>query len=327
MKPIKASALESELARQLKDSSGSSPRAMAATVVIAVSASEADAADTLVDELMGLRPARVLHLRTGAEETRAWTAARCALDRQNRGVCFEDLYLEAPGIQALDPLTWGTLAIRELPTILLWTLPVEELLARAVDYAERVDLFMIDPGPRRTTGEDEKSGAEKILALSAYRPIADLGWERLGRLRAASAQLFDGATEALEDLSSVRATAPDPWTLALFEGWLASRLGWKGGRGGWRNRQDEPVSFAPLQGKEGKSPCEGAEFTLSTGVSATVSCGGSNSILLKRPDGSVTEHPSPPLRVGSSIARFIDAPMADPLYLEALRALVDLPDR
>jgi hypothetical protein len=120
---------------------------MAATVVVAGTAADADSGDALVDRLMGLRPARIIHLRTCADVSegfRAWSSARCAMDRQNRGVCFDEIYIESASAAAADPRAWGPFVMRELPALLVWRFPAESLADAGGDQAERADLVVID---------------------------------------------------------------------------------------------------------------------------------------------------------------------------------------
>lgn len=318
MSAVRTSELERQLAARLRDSAAGSPRAMSATVVVASGAEAAEGADGIVDSLMGLRPARVLHLRARGAENRSWTSARCSLDRQNRGVCFEDLFLESADEGALDPRIWGTLAIRDLPVLLLWLLPLDRLAEDLERYSERTDLFLVDPA--LAAPGDAPPHPELLIGLAARRGLADLGWDRLAPLRFGVARLFDPAPRILGDLRSVRISWPDEWGGRLLEGWLASRLGWKGRPG---SRRSEAAAIRTETEVSGA----GAEFLFADGTCASVSLTGEGTTRLERPDGTVSEIQAPPFLVGESLARYVDAPVGDPLYLDALRSLSYLPDR
>ncbi len=223
----KASDLERDLSTQLKDSAAGNARAMAATVVAVSEAGQAAELDALVDELMGRRPARVLHLRSGATAARSWSSTRCALDRQSRGVCFEDIYIETSDDAALDGRIWGPLVIREMPALLMWTLGPGLLVGCGYDCAERVDLTIID-GSRdlRTLGIPADRYRTQVQgAVAGLSALVDLAWERLLPLRFALARLFDDAAASrLPDVEELVIRGLDLWSAGLLAGWMRDRL-------------------------------------------------------------------------------------------------------
>jgi glucose-6-phosphate dehydrogenase assembly protein OpcA len=325
----KSSELERDLVSRLRESASGNARAMAATVVVAGASAEADSGDSLVDRLMGLRPARIVHLRTQAPEAegfRAWSSARCSLDRQNRGVCFEDIYIESSTDAALDPRAWGPFVMRELPALLVWRFPVEALSDADGDQAERADLVVID-GSRdaSSAGCGPAAYAERVLgAKKAVPALTDLAWERGERARTATARLFDppGAPADLDSAVSIAAAGPDPWGTALNAAWIASALGWKrisasnDGSGAWRRRN----------GAEGtveltSSPAVSCAIGFSDGRTASAAFANDREAVLSFADGTGLDMLFPAPDDGVLLARLIDAPLADPLYAAALDAL------
>jgi len=200
----KSSILERELVSRIRDSAregeSATARAMAATVIVASDSIRAASADATIDRLMGRRPARVLHVRSGSEgPSRAWTSARCALDRASRGVCFEDIFIESPDEEALDPRIWGPFLIRELPAILFWNFGPGALTECGCGpfCAERVDLVVADGSLDFNFiqgGGDApvRNFIDAILQTIADAPAySDLAWERLENLRLAVARLCE----------------------------------------------------------------------------------------------------------------------------------------
>ena len=239
------SELEAALFAKLEASTAGNARAMTATIVGVSDAPEAQALDDVISTLMGRRPVRVLHLRSdSSEDHRSWASARCSMDRQSRGVCFEDIYIESPDDSALESRVWGPLVIRELPALLLWTLDLRLLSGCGYDCAQRTDLTIIDGSracaarhldPRscaeilRSAAEGEASAASggNAGADAALQGIvlADLAWERLLPLRWAFSRLFDGPYAAdLEGIEDLRIEGLDPWAAELFSAWVKDRL-------------------------------------------------------------------------------------------------------
>ena len=325
----KSSELERELVARLRESASGNARAMAATVVVAGTSAEADSGDSLVDRLMGLRPARIVHLRTQAEVPegfRAWSSARCSMDRQNRGVCFEDIYIESSTAAAADPRAWGPFVMRELPALLVWRFPVESLKETEGDRAERVDLVVIDGS---VDSSFSKSGpvSYALLALDAVNVVpalADLAWVRLESVRTATARLFDppGSALSLESAVAVESSGPDPWGAALHASWIASAVGWKrlapssDGAGTWRRRNGSAGTVSISRGRF--SSCT---VRFSDGTSASAVFSSDREAALSFADGSRQEMLFPAPDDGVALARLIDAPLADPLYRKALAAL------
>lgn len=305
----KQSALERELVSSLRESAAGSPRAMAATVVSVSPVATAEQSDAFVDALMGRRPVRILHLRIGtgaAEPFHSWASARCSLDRQNRGVCFEDIYIESADDAAADPRSWGAFVLRELPALLLWNIPLFSCPSCMGDWADTIDLVAFDGGvdPASRSGEAKDYAQAVLSSFSAAPALADFSWERLERVRIAVARLFDspGSPKSLGSVSSVEVRAEDPWGRSLLAGWIASRPG--------------------LGGVEVRAVDLGlpsVRFLFKDGSRGTVEFPDGRNALLSFPTGETLEVPFSRGQDGDILARLIDVPLADPLYAAALR--------
>lgn len=311
----KTSELERELISRLRESASGNARAMAATVVVVSEADRAESADAVVDRLMGKRPARVLHLRGFSEAGfKSWSSARCSLDRQSRGVCFEDIYLESPDDSAYESRIWAPFVVRELPALLFWNLGPKLLSSCDFDCADRVDLTFVD-GSRDIAhfgGGIDSYASASLAAIEETSGFADLAWERSLSLRLATARLFDGSGRGadLDSVEAVRIRAGDEWSASLLRGWIESRLGKRG----------ERIVFDAGTVEEGEGVS--VAFTFKNGKTAQATFRDVRRALLRFSDGPVLEVMYPEPDDGVALARLVDAPLADPLFTEALRTLV-----
>lgn len=308
----KNSALERELVASLKESASGNARAMAATIVAAGPASDAARAEELVDTLMGRRPARIVHLRTrtgAAEPFKAWASARCSLDRQNRGVCFEDVHIESADDGAADPRSWGSFVLRELPALLLWFIPLGACPDCMGDWEDKIDLVVFDGSADPASSAEPRAFARTVRAAFSEAPaLADFSWERLERVRTAVARLFDPPAAALSarGIASVDVGAGDPWSRALLAGWIASRK-----------------LPGDVEVREAEGAVVSVRFSFRDGTWASADFPNGRDAVLRSADGAVLELPFPPQDDGALLASLIDAPLEDPLYAETLRFLAD----
>jgi hypothetical protein len=321
MSHFNPSILERDLIAQLRESSADNARAMAATVVVVSSAEEAAVLDDLVDSLMGRRPARVLHLRGNAPlGFKTWSSARCSLDRQSRGVCFEDIFVETPDDSAYEGRIWGPLVIRELPALLIWTLGAGYLLSCGYDCADRVDLTLID-GQRdiRSLGLSPKEYRNQVASvLESIGALVDLTWERSLPVRHAASRLFDGPfADGLHSVERIRIQGFDPWTTSLLGGWIRDRLSFREGLmvfdivppnpEGQKQRIEFFLAGSPQSGSvEFIDPRHG-QLQFFDGRSIDLSFASSGF-------GSSDS--------GAILERLVDAPIADPLYRRAIEKAV-----
>lgn len=321
MSHFNPSTLERDLVAQLRESSADNARAMAATVVVVSSAEEAPVLDDLVDSLMGRRPARVLHLRGNAPGgSKTWSSARCSLDRQSRGVCFEDIFIETPDDSAYEGRIWGPLVVRELPALLIWTLGAGYLLSCGYDCADRVDLTIID-GQRDIRSFDllPKDYRDQVTTvLDSVGALVDLSWERSLPIRHAVARLFDGPfADRINSVERIRIQGFDPWTKSLLSGWIRDRLSFRIG---------SMVFDIILPNSEGQK--QRIDFFLAGSTqSGSVEFTDPRHGLLQFFDGRSIDLSFSSSGIGSSesgaiLERLVDAPIADPLYRRAVEKAV-----
>ncbi len=193
----------------------------------------ADPVETMLQFLLGKRPARIITIRrAGSLKTEAWVSGRCFPDRRNRGVCFEEVQIESgdDGVGA-DPGVWAPLVIRDLP-VFAWmpdSLPdaAAQWTPALVGSTGLVDKLLVD--------SSRGSGAEalSIGALQGLRDaaadgflVSDFSWRRGRVLREQSARAFDPAEmrPLLSAVKSVRLYGGSRMEAWLFFQWLGVRL-------------------------------------------------------------------------------------------------------
>jgi hypothetical protein len=197
----------------------------------------ADPAETALAYLLGRRPARIITIvRTRAARTEAWVSGRCFPDRRNRGVCFEEVRIEAgdDGMGA-DPGAWAPLLIRDLP-VFAWMPDELEAGVASWDATLRVAAGFIDKllvdSSRSASEAGRGTGALRALHLLRENTadafmISDFSWRRGRVLREQSARAFDPVDmrPSLASLRGVRLSGGSTEEASLFFGWLQARLG------------------------------------------------------------------------------------------------------
>ncbi|TCW60636.1 OpcA/G6PD domain-containing protein [Treponema sp. J25] len=306
MIPLKSSLIEKELYRKVEEATGSNARAMSATIVGLSSFQDASVLDGHINTLLGRRPVRVVHLRGNSPgENRYWIEARCSLDRHNRGVCLEDIYIETPDDHAYYGRVWGGLTIRELPVLLYWRLPTSLLASCQYDCIQRSDVIVFE------SAEDiQKLGMKGADYLSHLRtlitagyPLVDLTWELLWPHRFALSRLFmTPYHEQLAHIRRITVHSKSEWQGALFARWCKERLS------SYEESETVKVILSPTEGPFTAT----FEFAGEQYSSLRLETPGQG--ILRYPDGSIQRLVIPPFSVGHVLERLVDSPTPDPLY-------------
>jgi hypothetical protein len=191
-----------------------------------------DPVDASLQFLLGRRPARIITIqRDKGGPTEAWVSGRCFPDRRNRGVCFEEVRINAgdDGVGA-DPGAWAPLVIRDLP-VFAW-LPDgrgpdndawRPTLATAADL---IDKLIVD-----TSLEPKDSGPASALPwlremATVGHLLADFAWRRGKVLREQTARAFDPPEmrALVPQARSVRLYGGSASEAELYFRWLDVRL-------------------------------------------------------------------------------------------------------
>ncbi|MFQ3547858.1 MAG: glucose-6-phosphate dehydrogenase assembly protein OpcA [Termitinemataceae bacterium] len=307
----KISSLEKELAENVKSQAAGNARAMSATLITLSSYKDATEIDQWLEHLMGRRPVRLIHVRGNAPHgNRHWTSARCAIDRQARGICFEDIFIESSDDAVYHGRVWGPLVLRELPALLLWNLNLQLLNSCDYDCQERVDLTIID-GSRTSQIQTNALVRQREIILSNLegdRPLVDLVWEQLIPIRYAFSRLFEGSqSPTAKDIEAIKIAISDPWAAFLLKGWLQDRC------------KGCPVEVLQTDTKD-TLPLASIESIFVDGTRGQADVVSPRRAVIKKPDGKALQISLPDNSIGAILERLVDTPRPDPLYHRALKA-------
>ena len=197
-----------------------------------------DQADVALSFLLGKRPARIITImRASAPHTEASVSGRCFPDKRNRGVCFEEVRIDAGDDgMGMDPGAWAPLLIRDLP-VFAWMpdgpdvkgAPWETSLRAA---AGLIDKLLVDSSC--FPAADDEAASRELRPLLRLRestgsafPISDFAWRRGRVLREQTARAFDPGDmrKRLSSLRAVRLYGGSPSEASLYFHWLQARLG------------------------------------------------------------------------------------------------------
>jgi glucose-6-phosphate dehydrogenase assembly protein OpcA len=194
---------------------------------------EAEIEETLLSHLLGKRAARVIHISLDTPgDTRVSVSARCAPDRENKGVCFQEILIaDGTDKAGTAPGSWSAFLIRDIPVYVLWRAPFSKK-DTLVFAREQADKFIIDgefTHARQGTNFEEYLRHVRKELLDERVPTADFAWERLRHLRAFTARVFDlpEAMTALPEVLELSLSGPGEVSLRLHALWIASCLDWK----------------------------------------------------------------------------------------------------
>ena len=228
---IDVQAVEAELSRIQRELTNTEVRTSLFNLVVMSPDAERVKADEAVNYLLGKRAARVIHIvNKDAEASTLDVSARCFVDREHKGVCFQEIIITNGSDGAGGaPGSWIPLLVRDIPTYVLWldTLGDKETLFSHVHG--QADKVMVDSDHCVDLGDEP----DRILALLSRVtvgeavPIADFSWRRLRPYQRLVAGAFDGeAAGWLNEIVRVRAMGLRPMSGRLLGLWFAERLGW-----------------------------------------------------------------------------------------------------
>ncbi len=298
MARIDARALERELAAVLKDRSPGEVRSMLLSLV------SYGEGGSLVDELVGRRPARLISIiPSEAAESSARVSARCVLDREERAVCLEEIVIEAGADGAgLSAGTWAPLLIRELPAVLWYGAELEGLGSFSAEAQGSIDLCVLRSG----------GGVPAARILDGIgMPLADLSWESIAAPRRAVARLFDMGSmlSALGSIDAISVGAPSGEPVELFAAWLLDAgFGGKGPALRLSRRASWRVAFFSAGKEIGSIEAVDQGYRL-------IAHGAHGA------HGKEAFHPERREKPLDAFIRLMDFPEEDPLYRRALRLL------
>lgn len=274
--------------------------------------------------VLGRRPARIITIEPGeGPRTTVTAGGRCSPDMRNRGVCFEEIriYCGSDGLGA-RPAAWSPLLIKDLPVYAWWSGFLSSYPKELSEAAELLDKVMVDasyyPSARGNPYE-----ALAVMAREKDRARAtafvDLGWRRMGSLRAQTARMFDapGTRERLDAVSGVSLSGGTPTDGAEYFLWLAARLGWKPER-----LDSDSARFTDAAGRrvdaahQGGRPTEGLRVSFSFsdgGGELAMTCQGNGCVAMGEETGVYRQ-----LSDGEALLTELDSLAQDPLFADVL---------
>ncbi len=182
--------------------------------------------------LLGKRAARIIRVSLGHPgETSVSVSARCAPDREDKGVCFQEILIENGADNAgLAPGSWSAFLIRDLPVYVLWhtSLSGEDSGGPLAFAREQADKFLLDGEFILSKGvplKDHLQGIKKQL-IDAGAQVTDFSWERIRPVRVFTAQVFDqkALLDLLPHVTSLEITGPSELSLWYYFAWVCAVL-------------------------------------------------------------------------------------------------------
>ena len=321
--PFDPAKIERELAVLEREKSGSGTRATLFNLAVFAPEEAAGRIESLLAFLLGKRAARVIRVVLDAPgASRVGVSARCVPDREDRGVCFQEILVEnGPDNAGIAPGTWPALLVRDIPVYAVWLEALgarPELLEQLGEFADKL---IIDSEYSTRRGDEPAGMYRRILDYSRRHVLAvsDFAWRRTAGARIQTARLFDEVEDedVFDKIGTVRLAGFSPAAARLYKAWLTGRLGWLGAGPEYRNENGGRVSFV----ERSESAAGSLEITFAAGP-------GRDLKVRLDPDG-LTEFQAGGCKRGSVLLpsdgeillREVDVPSADAGFLSAVENL------
>lgn len=226
------SQVEEQLRLLQRELSPAEARSSLFNLVIFARAGERTPVEPALKYLLGKRAARIIHIvHTTERESSMSVTARCYPDRENRGVCFQEIVIQNGRDDAGSAVgTWAPLLVRDIPAFVLWYDRIVENRSYLVSIRDIADKIIIDSDWLEGVGEhpDETFDIMSGDFIHTGSLVSDLTWRRTLSLRLITAFLFDTAETIpkLDLLTRVEIGGTTAAVAELYFLWLASRLEW-----------------------------------------------------------------------------------------------------
>ena len=281
--------------------------------------------------ILGRRAARLIRIEDGHKEGGIETGARCFEDAHERSVCFQEIFIRNDKDNAgLAVGTWTALLIRDIPTYVMWLLPVEGNEQVLTQIQENTDKIIVDSDLIAAQLADIGTSARKLLRsldsriVSEGSILADFSWKRLLPLRRITARVFD-REETVDYLGEVTGVAVRGGTEIhgeLYGLWLASRLGWTLEKNGFVDDHGRPVTFEHSDPGDIENGVE-VVFSLENGKEIDIAAAPNGCADIDLPGEDMKQRVYQLPDSGEILLSEVDHMQPDSLYLEALHVLAD----
>ncbi|MFW5688783.1 MAG: glucose-6-phosphate dehydrogenase assembly protein OpcA [Spirochaetota bacterium] len=323
---VDVEAVEAELARMQRELTNSEVRTSLFNLVVM----SPDVQRTMVDEalnyLLGKRAARVIHIVNTSDETSdLQVSARCFVDHEHKGVCFQEVIITNGSDGAGGaPGSWIPLLVRDIPTYILWLDTVCDKVELFSHVQNQSDKIIVDSDQCVALGDDPDELLKTLsrVAVEQGVPLADFSWKRLRPFRRLAAAGFEGERAGLlDEITALRIVGMRPIAGRLFGLWFSERLGWTpAGNEGFRDVRGRAVS---VERERTDGECDVAiRIELAGGDSVEIGAGESGCADVEYPGGTTREIVTLPSN-GEILLEEVDAVYADDLYRAALAQLTE----
>jgi hypothetical protein len=188
--------------------------------------------ENLLIPLLGKRAARIIRISLGhSGETSVSVSARCAPDREDMGVCFQEILIENGSDDAgVAPGSWSAFLIRDLPVYVLWHTPLPEgdSIGPLSFAREQADKFLLDGEYFLQKDLPLKDYIQRVRKqlIDAGVQVSDFTWERIRPLRIFTAQVFDqkALMDLLPHVTSLEVSGPSPLSRFYYSSWVRCAL-------------------------------------------------------------------------------------------------------
>jgi glucose-6-phosphate dehydrogenase assembly protein OpcA len=230
---VNVAEVEAELARIQLELTSSEVRASLFNIVVMSRDVKRAKADDALNYLLGKRAARVIHVvNQETPESSLEVSARCFVDEQRKGVCFQEIVITNGEDEAGGALgSWTPLLVRDIPTYVLWLDTVHNRRELFRHAQTQCDKLIVDSDQCVSLGDDPVELLETLsnVTVEMSVPVADFAWKRLRPFRQLAADAFAGEERLplLREIEGVTVTGLSRPSARLFGLWLAERLGWE----------------------------------------------------------------------------------------------------
>jgi len=275
---VDVAAVERELDRIQRDLTNTEVRAsLLNLVVVSPTAPEAMQSAALT-YLLGKRAARVIHIVRGdQEESSLEVSARCFVDRERKGVCFQEIVITNGKDAAGDaPGSWVPLLVRDIPTLVLWLDRLSDRENLLVHAQEQADKLVVDSELLVRWGDDQNTVISTLCRIASNgTAVSDFAFSRLRPVQKATAAAFDERLHLLREIRSVTLAGFTPMESRYFSLWLAERLGWSPPGEVYRDARGRAVAVECAAVRDGSQPAgdRGIEFGSYDGPTLSLALG------------------------------------------------------
>ncbi|MFP4551484.1 MAG: glucose-6-phosphate dehydrogenase assembly protein OpcA [Spirochaetales bacterium] len=324
--------VEAELARIQLELTSSEVRASLFTIVVMSRDVERAKADDALNYLLGKRSARVIHIvNQETPESTLEVSARCFVDDERKGVCFQEIIIINGKDDAGGALgSWTPLLVRDIPTYVLWLDSVRNRSELFRHVQTQCDKLIVDSDQCMSLGDDPVELLETLASVSVTMnvPVADFAWKRLRPFRQLAADAFEGEDRLplLREIEGVTVTGLSRPSARLYGLWLAERLGWelsslREDADHYRIASGRPVAVAHTEGEPG---CDLAiTFTLSGNQTIDLIAREDGCADIEYEDGAEARELVSIPESGEILLEEVDAVYADDLYRAALKLVTN----